>query len=86
MKITNLTPHYLDKTEQLERLCSEDTLLPHDYSYYWPLHIGSQDHTTDQFLLDPKSKPDKVKVTNIKNLLKLQFFYNFTMKWIWQVL
>ena len=31
-------------------------------------------HTTDQFILDPKSKQDKVKVTNSKNLPKLQIF------------
>ena len=32
---------------------------PHDYPYYW-------------VILDPKSKEDKVKVTNLKNLPKLQ--------------
>ena len=32
---------------------------PHDYPYYW-------------VILDPKSKEDKVKVTNTKNLHKLQ--------------
>ena len=31
---------------------------PHDYPYYW-------------VILDPKSKEDKVKVTNLKNLPKL---------------
>ena len=38
-------------------------------------------HTTDQFKLDPKSKQDKVKVTNLKNLPKVQiieFWKNFT--------
>ena len=35
--------------EQLEHLCSE--ILPHDYPYWW-------------FTSDPKSKQDKVKVTN----------------------
>ena len=34
---------------------------PHDYQYYW-------------VILDPKSKEDKVKVTNLKNLPKLQIF------------
>ena len=34
--------------------------LPHDYPYYW-------------FILDPKSKEEKVKVTNLKNLPKLNF-------------
>ena len=34
---------------------------PHDYPYYW-------------VILDPKSKEDKVKVTNLKNLPKLQIF------------
>ena len=34
---------------------------PHDYPYYW-------------FTLDPKSKEDKVKVTNLKNLPKFQIF------------
>ena len=31
-------------------------------------------HTTDQFIYDPKSKQDRVKVTNLKNLTKLQIF------------
>ena len=31
-------------------------------------------HTIDQFILDPNSKQDKVKVTNLKNLPKLQIF------------
>ena len=35
--------------------------LPHDYLYYW-------------VILDPKSKEDKVKVRNLKNLPKLRFF------------
>ena len=35
--------------------------LPHDYPYYW-------------FMSDPKSKEDKVKVTNLKNLSKLLIF------------
>ena len=47
------------KLEQLECLCSEDTLIT---------------HTIDQFELDPKSKQDKVKITNLKNLPKLQMF------------
>ena len=34
---------------------------PHDYPYYW-------------VTLDPKSKEDKVKVTNLKNSPKFQFF------------
>ena len=34
---------------------------PHDYPHYW-------------VILDPKSKEDKVKVTNIKNLPKFQIF------------
>ena len=46
----------------------------HDYPYYWPVHIGSWVHTIEQFILDPKSKQDKVKVTNLKNLPKLQIF------------
>ena len=29
-------------------------------------------YTIDQFILDPKSKQDKVKATNLKNLPKLQ--------------
>ena len=29
-------------------------------------------HTIDQFILDPKSKQDKVKVKNLKNLPRLQ--------------
>ena len=52
------------KLEQLERLRSEDTPPPpppppHDYPYYW-------------LILDPKSKEDKVKVKNLKNLPKFQ--------------
>ena len=34
---------------------------PHDYPYYW-------------VILDPKSKEDKVKVTNLKNMPKLHIF------------
>ena len=34
-------------------------LPPHDYPYYW-------------FILDPKSKQDKVKVMNLKILRKIQ--------------
>ena len=34
---------------------------PHDYPYYW-------------VILDPKSKEGKVKITNLKNLPKLQIF------------
>ena len=44
--------------EQLERLCSDDTPPPHDCPYYW-------------VILDPKSKEDKVKVTNLKNSPKI---------------
>ena len=33
-------------------------------------------HTTDRFIFDPKSKQDKVRVTNSKNLPKLQIFKN----------
>ena len=43
--------------EQLERLHSEDTPPPpppHDYPYH-------------RVILDPKSKEDKVKATNLKN-------------------
>ena len=46
------------KLQQQERLRCEDTPPLHDYPYYW-------------FILDPKSKQDKVKVTNLKNLPKL---------------
>ena len=34
---------------------------PHDYPYYW-------------VIFDPKSKEDKVKVTNLKNSPKFKFF------------
>ena len=47
---------------------------PHDCPYYWPVHIGSQVKSIDQFILDSKSKQDKVKFTNLKNLPKLQIF------------
>ena len=52
----------LNKLEQLGRLRSEDTLRR-------PMIV----HTIDQLILDPKSKQDKIKVTNSKNLPKLQF-------------
>ena len=60
-------PMSVFKVEQLERLCSEDTPPPppppppHDYPYYW-------------VILDPESKEDKVKVTNLKNLPIFQIF------------
>ena len=41
-------------------------------------YIGSHGHTIDQFISFPKSKQDKVKVTNLKNFPKLYFF--FTLK------
>ena len=47
------------KLAQLERLCSEDTPAASYDPYYW-------------VILDPKSKEGKVKVTNLKNLPKLQ--------------
>ena len=51
----------LHKWLELARMRSEDTPTPHDYPYY-------------RFTLDPKSKRDKVKITNLKNLPKLQIF------------
>ena len=42
---------------------------PHDYPYYW-------------VILDPKSKWDKVKVTNLKNLPKFQIS-NGSNKYRW---
>ena len=39
----------------------EYPLLPHDFPYYW-------------FILDPKSKQNKVKVTNVKKLPKIKIF------------
>ena len=59
-----MTTHCL---KQLERLHFETTPPPppppppppHDYPYYW-------------FISDPKSKQDKVKVTNLKNSSKIQ--------------
>ena len=62
--------HHWFKLEQLECRRSEDT--PHR-----PMII----HTIDQFILDPKSKQDKMKVTDLKNLSKLQileFWKSFT--------
>ena len=51
-----------NKLEQPECLHSEDTPLPpHEYPYY-------------SFILDPMSDQDNVKVTNLKNLPKLNFF------------
>ena len=47
---------------------------PHDYAYYW-------------VILDPKSKEDKVKVTNLKNVPKLHCLIRCAnMKWIRRVL
>ena len=85
--------------EQLEHMRSEDTptapwlliLLASSYwipsPYYWPVHIGSQAHTIDQFMLDPKSKQGKVKVTNLKSLPKvkiLEFWNNlYTAHTFW---
>ena len=59
----------LNKLEQLGRLRSEDTLRR-------PMIA----HTIDQLTLDPKSKQDKIKVTNSKNLPKLQFLIFFKIK------
>ena len=54
--------HHQLTLERLERLCSEDTPPPpHDYPFYW-------------VILDPKSKEDKVKVTNLKILPKFYIF------------
>ena len=50
----------MDKLEHLEHMRSEDTF-----------HCPMITHTTDQFILDPKSKQYKVKVINIKNSPKL---------------
>ena len=49
----------MNKLEQLECLRSEDTPLPHDYPCHW-------------VILDPESKEDKVKVTNLKNSPKFE--------------
>ena len=49
--------------EKLERLCSEDTPC-------CPMIIN----TIDQFILDPMSRQDKVKVANSKHLPKLEIF------------
>ena len=49
------------KLEQLERMHSEIPLPPHDYPDQW-------------FTSDPKSKQEKVKVTNLKKLSKIQIF------------
>ena len=45
-------------------------LLPHDYPYYW-------------VILDPKSKQDKVKVTNLKNLPKVQILEFWNKHYTW---
>ena len=45
-------------------------LPPHDYSYH-------------QVILDPKSKEDKVKVTNLKNLPKFQIFAFWNKHYTW---
>ena len=43
---------------------------PHDYPYYW-------------FILDPKSKEDKVKVINLKNLPKFHIFLFWNKHYMW---
>ena len=49
-----------NKLEQLELLRSED--IPRRlHPYYW-------------FIMDPKSKEDKIKVTNLKNMPKFHIF------------
>ena len=64
----------LHKWTEQARMRSEDTPTAHDYPYYW-------------FTLDPKSKRDKVKITNLKNLPKLQIFEfwkkNHTWHTVW---
>ena len=55
--------HLQAQLEQLERLCSEDT-------HHRPMIT----YTIDQFILDPKSKQNKIKVTNLKNSPKLKIF------------
>ena len=57
--MTTYVPISLMKLEQLECLCSEIPPRPHDYPYQW-------------FTSDTKSKQDKVKVTKLKKLPKLQ--------------
>ena len=52
-----------NKLEQLE-------CLPSEYTRHRPMIT----HTIDQFISDLKSKQDKVKVTNLKNLPRLQIF------------
>ena len=63
------------KLQKLERLCASCGCPPppHDYPYYWPVHVGFQARTIDQFIWDPKSKQDKVKVTNLNNLQNFNF-------------
>ena len=65
--------HMGPQLEQLECLPSEDTPPPpHDYPYYW-------------VILDPKSKQDKVKVTNLKNLPKVQIFEFWNKLYMWHI-
>ena len=42
-------------------------------------------HTIDQFILDPKSKQGKVKITNLKNFLimKKNFTHNTPSEAAW---
>ena len=47
-------------------------LPPHDYPFYW-------------VILDPKSKEDKVKVTNLKNLPKFQVFEFWNKHYTWHI-
>ena len=58
-------------------------LLPHDYPCYCPVHIGSKACNIHHFILDPKSKQDKI--TKFKNLPKLQIleFWNKNFFYTW---
>ena len=59
----------LTKTTKTPAFCGYP-LPPHDYPYYW-------------VILDSKSKEDKVKVTNLKNLPKFQMFEFWNKHCMW---
>ena len=73
----------LKQLVQLERLRSKDTPTAPWLPILLSSFIGSQAYIIEQFILDPKSKHDKVKVTNLKNLPKLQLFSFWKKIYTW---
>ena len=62
---------FVGKQNKLERLRSEKPLPSYDYPYWW-------------FISDPKSKHDKVNVTNFKKMSKIEFCKKLYMRHIFR--